>query len=180
MNPPFIERHSYNDRIELPEMVSGQRFFEFFERKRIKMFLAWTAGIIGTLGNFHAVRYWISQTRFDMAGMDDTIDFYAFGLTALLEMAIVFFHLTRIKPLTIFATVCAVSISAYANLNLMIQNQSVKTLNVESSSNLQFGGSIIVGIILAILPIVILTYMMHLVMHQYDSEMRRALHARKD
>jgi hypothetical protein len=180
MNPPFIERHSYNNKIELPEMVSGQRFFEFFERKRIKMFLAWTAGIIGTLGNFHAVRFWITQTRFDMVGMDDTIDIYAFGLTAMLEIAIVFFHLTRIKPLTIFATVCAVSISAYANLNLLIQNQSVKTLNIESASNLQFGGTIYVGIILAILPIVILTYMMHLVMSQYDSELRSALNAREN
>lgn len=171
---PYIEKKTLYENDSSVELVSGESFFKFFEKKRLKLILAWGSGFVGIVGNFYAVRYQITKTRFDMLGSDDVIDLYAFGLTALLDLMIVVFHLMRIPYLTWGSTISAVVISIYANMALMIESQSVSQLKSESASNLQFGGSMIVGLIMSALPILILTYLMHLVMNQYDKEMKIA------
>lgn len=173
MNPPIIQKR-YTQNIEDEELVSGQDFFEFFEKKRLKLALSWIAGLVGIMGNYSAVRFQITQTRFDMLGQQDMIDAYAFGLTALLDLMIVVFHLMRIKWLTFGSTISAVVISLYANISLMVQNQSIASLREQTKNDLQLDGSMIVGLVMSVLPIVILTHLMHLVVVQYDQQMREA------
>jgi hypothetical protein len=170
------------DKIKIPndiyetevKYVSGYEFFKFFQLKRLKLGLAWGSGIVGVIGNYYAVKYQLTQTRIDMMADPETLELYAFGLTALLDLMIVVFHLMRINILTIGSTASAIIISIYANVNLIISQQSISQVKLESSNNLQYGGSIIISVIMSALPILILTYLMHLVMLQYDSELKIA------
>ena len=173
MSQPFITKHTINSEEEQPSLVSGEEFFKFFERKRLKLFLAFASGLVGTLGNFYAVRHQIEKTRLDMSG-SDLIDLYAFGLTALLEIAIVVFHLMRIKNLVIGSTISAITISVYANVSLLHDGLAVSQLQTMAFARGHYAMSMVVGVLMAGLPILILTYLMHLVMSQYDKEIERA------
>jgi hypothetical protein len=155
---PILERKISNE--SNIKLVSGQEFFEFFEQKRLKLILAFFAGIVGVLGNFHSVRFQLVNTRLDFQN-PDLIDLYAFGLTGLLDIMIVLFHLMRIKILVIVSTFSAIFISLLANFTV---------LNTDNNSSLE----IIVGLIMSALPIVILTYLTHLVINQFDLELKIA------
>ena len=186
--PPLIQRSSdntvedvgeYKNREKLLEtddydllVVSGDDFFKFFSRKRLKLLLASISGLVGVLGNYYAIRHQISQTRFDMVASEFASDYYAFGLTVLLDLMIVIFHLMRINVLTYVTTASAVIISLYANISLIVQGHSIKQVGSQGMSDLQYGLSSIVSVTMAALPVVILTYLMHLVMEQYDAEVR--------
>lgn len=152
--------------------VSGEEFFRFFSMKRLKLGVAFLSGAVGVLGNFYAVRHQITQTRFDMTGNQDMADLYAFGLTVLLDLMIVFFHLMRIPVLTIASTVVAVVVSLYANISLIVQGHDIATIKAVGGADVSYSGSIVVGIMISTLPVFILTYLMHLVMAQFETEMR--------
>ena len=173
MSQPLFTKSSYTLDDPEPTMVSGEEFFRFFERKSLKLSLAIAAGTVGVIGNYFAVRHQIERTRFDMAG-SDMAELYAFGLTALLELAIVVFHLMRIKMLVRGTTAAAIIISIYANVALMIDGAGMATHSREMYSVAHFGGSMVVSVLMAGLPIAILTYLMHLVMIQYDVELQNA------
>jgi hypothetical protein len=138
--------------------VSGKEFFEFFEQKRLKLFLAIFAGIVGVIGNYHSVRFQLINTRLDFTS-PDLINLYAFGLTGLLDLMIILFHLMRIKLLVWASTISALLISVLANFAV---------LNTENNSHIE----LIVGLLMSSLPILILTYLVHLMIVQYDSELR--------
>lgn len=167
MPPPFFERErykGYEDEYHSSH-VSGEGFFQFFNKKRLKLAIAFIAGIVGVFGNFYAVRDTLSKIRFDMVGDEFARNFYAFGLTGLMDLMIVMFHLMRIPLLTWVTTIAAISVALYANLNMIISNQEVKDL-----SNMLTVSSGTVSIMMSSLPIIILTYLTHLTISQYDYE----------
>jgi hypothetical protein len=144
-------------------LVNGEDFFRFFEGKFIKFLIALFSGFVGVSGNFYAVRFLLETIRIDILtiGSSEVLDFYAFGLTALLDLMIVLFHLMRIKPLQLLSTISAITISLYANYNLLAK-KSIFELSI--------------GLLLSILPILILTYLMDLTIKQYDREFSECYH----
>ena len=164
----------YSGETQEYERVSGEKFINFFNKKRLKLLLAGVAGLVGVMGNYYAVKFQIEQTRFDMLSNPDAAEMYAFGVTVLLDLMIVIFHLMRIPLLIWTTTVSAIVISLYANINVLIQGQTVKMVGHAANSDLSFGGGFLVSLMMAALPIVTLTYLMHIVMVQFDDEMRKA------
>lgn len=138
-------------------LVSGEEFFKFFEGKFIKFLIALFSGFVGVSGNFYAVRFLLETIRIDILtiGSTEVLDYYSFGLTALLDLMIILFHLMRIKPLQLLSTISAVTISLYANYNLLAKKSLFE---------------ISIGLLLSILPILILTYLIDLTIKQYDKE----------
>ena len=170
--PPFIQKSKFPPSTEEISSfaINGEDFFEFFNKKSLKLILAIISGIVGVISNYYAVRHQITQTRFDMLGYVNVADFYALGVTAFLDLAIILFHLMRIPLLTWISTSSAILISLYANMNLIIQGHSLKKITIAGIIDLSYGGFIIVSLTMAILPIIILTYLMNLVMIQYADE----------
>ena len=164
----------YSGETQDYERVSGEKFLKFFNKKRLKLALAGIAGWVGVMGNYYAVKFQIEQTRFDMISNPDAAEMYAFGVTVLLDLMIVVFHLMRIPLLIWTTTISAIVISLYANINVLIQGQTAKMVGSAANQDLSFGGGFLVSVMMAALPIVTLTYLMHLVMDQFDEEMRRA------
>lgn len=154
---PFFTKQSFRES-ESKQSVSGAWFFELFALKRLKLILAIIAGIVGTIGNYYAVRFQLESTRFDM-GHGEILDLYAFGLTAFLELMIIVFHLMRIHLLIVLSTTSALIISIYANLILLWETNGIGAYQM------------FLSLTLAILPIIILTYLMRLTVEQFDEEL---------
>ena len=91
-------------------------------------------------------------------------------MTVFLDLAIVIFHLMRVPLLTWVSTISAIIISLYANMNLIVQGHSMRKITIAGFMDLSYGGFILVSLTMAILPLVILTYLMHLVVKQYQDE----------
>lgn len=171
--PPLIQKNKYSGDQHVSSAkfnITENDFFEFFNRKSLKLILAIVSGIVGVISNYYAVRHQITQTRFDMLGYENIADFYALGVTAFLDMAIILFHLMKIPFLTWISTISAISISLYANMNLIVQGHTLKKITIAGLVDLSYGGFIIVSLTMAILPIIILSYLMHLVMLQHQEE----------
>lgn len=151
---------------------SEDNFYNFFESKNLKLYVAIISATIGVISNYSAIKHQLSQTRFDMLYYPGLLDFYAIGITTLLDSAIILFSLMRISLLTWCSTIVALIISIYANIQLMFQvagGTTFKTTNklfVDPSFTFMF----IVGISLAILPIIILKNIMVLLLKQIDEE----------
>ena len=169
MNPPFIQKNTYSQIEKIPSL-KGEAFFEFFNRKSLKLILAFISGLVGVVSNYYAIRHQISQTRFDLIGYENVADYYALGVTVFLDLAIVIFHLMRVPLLTWVSTISAIIISLYANMNLIVQGHSMRKITIAGFMDLSYGGFILVSLTMAILPLVILTYLMHLVVKQYQDE----------
>lgn len=148
---------------------SGNEFFTFFKRKTPKLILSGVAGVVGVIGNYYAIRYQLDLTRFDMAGSENAKEFYAIGLSFLLDFMIVIFHLMRIEILMWVTTAFTVVISLYANISMIVQGQNlhstIKNLNNDS------GGGIMMATMIALLPVITLVYLMTLTLKQYDKEL---------
>lgn len=149
---------------------SGNDFFKFFKRKTPKLLLSAMAGMVGVLGNYYAIRYQLDLTRFDMVGSENAKEVYAIGLSFLLDFMIVIFHLMRIEILMWITTSFTVIISLYANISMIVQGQNlsstIKNMNDSSSS-----GGIMMALMIALLPVIILVYLMTLTLKQYDMEL---------
>jgi hypothetical protein len=178
--PSFFQKHTVleNNNLDSSNTVSGEEFFRFFERKRLKLFLAFASGLVGTLGNYHAVAYQLGKTRIDMEG-SILVNLYAFGLTAMLEIAVVIFVLMNIRNLAIGSTVSAIMISLYANVSLLHDGLAVSELHTMLFARAHYAMSMVIGILIAVLPILILNYLMHLVMAQYNLELERKKNERR-
>jgi len=169
INPPFIQKNKYTEINNSPHL-QGEAFFEFFNRKSLKLILAFISGVVGVISNYYAIRHQISQTRFDLIGYETIADYYALGVTVFLDLAIVVFHLMKVPLLTWVSTISAIIISLYANMNLIVQGHSIRKITIAGFMDLSYGGFILVSLTMAILPIVILTYLMYLVVKQHDDE----------
>ena len=150
-------------------MVSGEKFFNFFNRKSLKLALGIAAGIVGIMGNFYAVRHQVDIMRADITS-ESVKDIYAMGLTGLLDLMIVVFHLMNVRALTVMTTISAVMISIYANVHMFAE----KTTGIMGDVM-----AFVIALIMAVLPIAVLTYLMHLTMEQYKNEFDRIYGERK-
>lgn len=149
---------------------SGNEFFKFFRRKTPKLILSGLAGMVGVLGNYYAIRYQLDLTRFDMAGSDTAKEFYAVGLSFLLDFMIVIFHLMRIEILMWTTTVFTLIISLYANISMIVQGQNLNS-TIKNMSDSSTGGGILMAVMIALLPVITLVYLMTLTLKQYDMEL---------
>jgi len=147
---------------------SGNQFFRFFKRKTPKLILSGLAGLVGVLGNYYAIRYQLDLTRFDMVGSETAKEFYAIGLSFLLDFMIVIFHLMRIELLMWTTTGFTLVISLYANISMILQGQSMTNLKEVST-----GGAILMAMLIALLPVITLVYLMTLTLKQYDMELEQ-------
>lgn len=152
--------------------MNEEKFYNFFESKKLKLWVAIISSIIGVISNYSAIKYQLSQTRFDMIYYPNLLDFYAIGITILLDTSIILFSLMRINVLAWCSTIVALIISIYANIQLMFQvagGNTFKNTNKlfdDPSFTLMF----IVSMSLAILPIAILKHIMILLLEQVDNK----------
>lgn len=154
------------------ESKNNQDFYKSFESKKLKLYVAIISATIGVVSNYSAIKHQLSQTRFDMLYFPGLLDFYAAGITILLDSAIILFSLMRISLLTWCSTIVALIISIYANIQLMFQVAGGNTFKNTSKLFIDpsFTFMFIVGMSLAILPIIILKYIMVLLLKQIDNE----------
>ena len=147
-------------------------FYNFFKGKKIKLYVSLISATIGVISNYSAIKYQLSQSRFDMIYFPNLLDFYAVGITIMLDTAIILFSLMRINLLTWCSTVVALIISIYANVQLMFQVAGGNTFKGTNKmfSDPSFLLAFIVNMSLAILPIIILKYLMLLLIRQLDEE----------
>jgi hypothetical protein len=163
-NIPFITK---KNKI----IISEDQFFEFFESKKLKLIIAILAGIIGVISNYYAIQSLILHLRIDMIG-ENMVGIYAIGLTGFLDLAIILFTLMNVAPLSWFSTIIAFIISLYANTTMMLQSaggssfSSLIFMLKDPNTLLQFS----VGICMAILPLVILKYLVNEAVKQRKRE----------
>lgn len=149
---------------------SGNEFFKFFKRKTPKLILSAMAGMVGVLGNYYAIRYQLDLTRFDMTGSENAKEFYAIGLSFLLDFMIVIFHLMRIEMLMWITTAFTLIISLYANISMIVQGQNLNS-TIKNMSDSSTSGGVLMAIMIALLPVITLVYLMTLTLKQYDMEL---------
>lgn len=149
---------------------SGNEFFKFFKRKTPKLILSAMAGMVGVLGNYYAIRYQLDITRFDMTGSENAKEFYAIGLSFLLDFMIVIFHLMRIEMLMWITTAFTLIISLYANISMIVQGQNLNS-TIKNMSDSSTSGGVLMAIMIALLPVITLVYLMTLTLKQYDMEL---------
>lgn len=149
---------------------SGNEFFKFFKRKTPKLILSGMAGMVGVLGNYYAIRYQLDLTRFDMTGSENAKEFYATGLSFLLDFMIVIFHLMRIEMLMWITTAFTLIISLYANISMIVQGQNLNS-TIKNMSDSSTSGGVLMAIMIALLPVITLVYLMTLTLKQYDMEL---------
>jgi hypothetical protein len=168
MNQPWVQKNSINNQII---EVSSRDFFNSFESKQLKFGLAIASGTIGVISNYHAVKYQIEHSRFDMVGSDYS-HVYAIGFTGFLDLMIILSYLMKDKKLINISVISSLIISIYANLMLHLQTaggSTFKKLFLEFlDPNVLF--SFIVSITMAILPILIVKHCMKALMIQLAEE----------
>lgn len=140
--------------------MSGNKFFSFFLKKRLKLGLSAIIALIGVLSNYYAIVFSVKELRPDISSIMTPI--YSIGLTAMLEFCIILFHLMHIRILYTGSTIAVIIIGIFANLNVILSN------SFTSFSKLI--GSVLIGLTFAILPIMILTYLMSLLTKQIENE----------
>jgi hypothetical protein len=168
MNQPWVQKNSINSQII---EVSSRDFFNSFESKQLKFGLAIASGTIGVISNYHAVKYQIEHSRFDMVGSNYS-DIYAIGFTGFLDLMIILSYLMKDKKLINISVISSLIISIYANLMLHLQTaggSTFKKLFLDFlDPNVLF--SFIVSITMAILPILIVKHCMKALMAQLAEE----------
>jgi len=168
MSQPWIQKNSINNQII---EVSSRDFFNSFESKQLKFGLAIASGTIGVISNYHAVKYQIEHSRFDMVGSNYS-DIYAIGFTGFLDLMIILSYLMKDKKLINISVISSLIISIYANLMLHLQTaggSTFKKLFLEFlDPNVLF--SFIVSITMAILPILVVKHCMKALMAQLAEE----------
>jgi hypothetical protein len=168
MSQPWIQKNSINNQII---EVSSRDFFNSFESKQLKFGLAIASGTIGVISNYHAVKYQIEHSRFDMVGSNYS-DIYAIGFTGFLDLMIILSYLMKDKKLINISVISSLIISIYANLMLHLQTaggSTFKKLFLEFlDPNVLF--SFIVSITMAILPILIVKHCMKALIAQLTEE----------
>ena len=163
--PPFVQRNISNADLSLD-------FFNIFEKKYLKLGLAFFSAMVSIIGNFYAIKQQIHHMRLDMLGNDLMISMYAIGITFLLDTMIIVFHLMKMKNLASFSTFSALAISIYANIMLAIQTpggDKITTLYLlfaDPSVLL----TIVIGFCMAILPVLTIVYLMNALTEQIDNE----------
>ena len=162
---PFIQKNLADKDISI-------NFFNIFEKKYLKLGLAFFSAIVSIIGNFYAIKQQIYHMRIDMLGNDLMISMYAIGITFLLDTMIIMFHLMRMKHLAMFSTFSALAISIYANIMLAIQTTNgdkITTIHLifMDPSILM---TVIVGFCMAVLPVITIVYLMNALIEQIDNE----------
>jgi hypothetical protein len=152
--------------------IIENNFYNFFESKKLKLWIAIIISTIGIVSNYSAIKYQLSHTRFDLIYYPNLLDFYAIGITILLDSSIVLFSLMRINLLTWCSTIVALIISIYANIQLMFQVAGGDTFKNTNKlfDDPSFTLTFIVSMSFAILPIIILKQLMLLLLEQVDKE----------
>jgi len=170
--PPLIQKHKIpiQSSVNNESPITENSIFDFFGKKSLKLVIALVSGIIGIISNYYAIKHQISQTRIDFLNHGFMSEIYAIGITLFLDMAIILFHLMRVPVLVWVSSTSAILISLYANMNIIIQNKSLRSMIIMGSLDLSYGGLLLVSLTMAILPIIILTYMMHLAVKQHEEE----------
>ena len=162
---PFIQKNLADKDISID-------FFNIFEKKYLKLSLAFFSAIVSIIGNFYAIKQQIYHMRIDMIGNDIMISMYAIGITFLLDTMIIVFHLMKMKHLAMFSTFSALAISIYANIMLAIQTSNgdkmatIYLLFMDPNILL----TIVVGFCMAVLPVVTIVYLMNALMEQIENE----------
>ena len=164
---PWFEKRTLKENQKFKE----EDFFKFFETKKLKLGLALTSGTVGVLSNYHAVKYQIEQSRFDMIG-SQYANYYAIGVTAFLDLMIIVFYLMRDKKLINISVFTSVLISVYANMMLHLQSAGGGSLKVFVFSLLEPGFliGVIVSLTMALFPILILKHCMEILVKQLEKE----------
>lgn len=154
------------------DKLNEKEFYKFFETKKLKLIVAIVSAFIGVLSNYSAIKYQLGQSRFDMVYLPVILDIYAIGVTLLLDVAIIVFSLMRLNVLTWLSAGVALIISIYANIQLMFQTAGGTSFKSSSKmfSEPSFVLAFMVNMSLAILPIIILKYIMIELMSQLDNE----------
>lgn len=167
MNQPWVQKNTINSGTERTAID----FFNSFESKELKFGLAIASGTIGVISNYHAVKYQIEHSRFDMVGSQYS-DLYAIGFTGFLDLMIILSFLMKDKKLINLSVISSLIISIYANLMLHLQTaggSSFKKLFTDFfDPNVLF--SFIVSLTMAILPILIVKHCMKALMIQIEEE----------
>ena len=168
MNQPWIQKNSINSQIIEKSSID---FFNSFEIKELKFGLAIASATIGVISNYHAVKYQIEHSRFDMVGSQYS-DLYAIGFTGFLDLMIILSYLMKDKKLINISVISSLIISIYANLMLHLQTAGgssfKKLFNEFFDPNTLF--SFIVSLTMAILPILIVKHCMKALMIQIKEE----------
>lgn len=146
-----------------------------FKSKKMKLYVAIISATIGIISNYSAIKYQLSQSRFDMIYFPHLLDFYAVGITIMLDTAIILFSLMRINLLTWCSTIVALIISIYANVQMMFQVAGGNTFKGTNKlfNDPSFLLAFIVNMSLAVLPIIILKHLMLLLIKQIDEENKK-------
>jgi hypothetical protein len=168
---PWVEKTIF---VSDSDKITEEDFLKFFESKKLKLGLSVTAGLIGSISNYHAITYQIEQSRFDMIG-SKYINHYAIGLTAMLDLMIIIFYLMKDKKLINFSIACSILISIYTNIMIHLQTAGGSTFKKLFSSFIDpsFLISFMVSITVAIVPIYILQRCMSSLMEQLDSNNKK-------
>lgn len=163
--PAFVQKNIADKDIPI-------EFFNVFEKKYLKLGLAFFVAIISIIGNYYAIKQQIYHMRIDMLGNDLMISFYAIGITFLLDTMIIIFHLMNMKTLAIFSTFSAIVISLYANIMLAIQTPngektfSLYLLMLDTNTLL----TLVIGFCMAVLPVTTIVYLMNALTEQIKNE----------
>lgn len=146
-------------------------FFEAFRSKKLKLYLAFFMACLGAISNYSAVKYQIMQSRFDMLGFK-YLELYAFGVTICLDLSIIMFYLMQAKKLVKICSSSAIFISLYANLLLHLQTAGGTSFFkfVIYLFDLSIAFNFFVSVIVAVLPLIILTQLMSLLMKEIEEE----------
>jgi hypothetical protein len=145
--------------------------FETFKSKKLKLYIALFMACLGAISNFSAVKYQIMQSRFDMLGFK-YLELYAFGVTICLDLSIIIFYLMRANKLVKICSTSAITISLYANILLHLQTAGGTSFFrfFFSLFDPSIAFNFFVSIIVATLPLIILTQVMSLLMSEIDGE----------
>jgi hypothetical protein len=163
--PPFIQRDISNKDISID-------FFNIFDKKYLKLGLAFFSAMVSIIGNFYAIKQQIYHMRLDMLGNDFMISMYAIGITFMLDTMIIIFHLMKMKSLANFSTFSALSISIYANIMLAIQipggDKITTMLMILNDPSILI--TVVIGFCMAVLPVLTIVYLMSALTEQIENE----------
>ena len=170
---PWVQKNVFSTEDALK--IRESEFFGFFESKKLKLGIAVTSGVVGTISNYHAVRHQISESRFDMIG-SSYADIYAIGLTAFLDMMIIVFYLMRDRKLINISSFSTITISVYSNLMLSLHAAGGSNFKTLLLSFLDPGlfFKLFVSLTMATLPIIVLKHCMELLVKQLENEKTNA------
>jgi hypothetical protein len=165
------DKFFYRGNVENKNDLEESDIFENFKSKKLKLYLALFMACLGAISNFSAVKYQIMQSRFDMLGFK-YLELYAFGVTICLDLSIIIFYLMRAKKLVRICSFSAISISLYANILLHLQTAGGTSFFrfFFSLFDPSIAFNFFVSIIVATLPLIILTQVMDLLMKEIDGE----------